>query len=209
LTVGRSCGPVLPPAHCASGGRTFRSSPALVLVSAARRGRAGEFPQSQRDRDGRLRALTSTLSGRGVRLCASPGQGDRLATGVRRQRVTTRRPRSLAPHRASRACGTEATRADPSPAGYRVTETQSILRTLVLSVIAVSLWPCSVAGPPRIVCSWPSLSGPTHVRADVGVTPRFPPCEPSMSVSPPSADVPDVVRRPQTNQEHERDCDGS
>ena len=55
----------------------------------------------------------------------------------------------------------------------------------------------SVMSPPRIVCARSSLSGPTYVRANVGVTPGLPPGEPGVSVRSPATDVPDVVRHPE------------
>src|SRR5687768_4693191 len=62
--------------------------------------------------------------------------------------------------------------------------------------------------PSRIVCAWSSLSRPTNVRPDVRVTSRLPPCEPGMSLRPAAPDVPDVVRHPQPDQEHECEHNG-
>src|SRR2546426_10996675 len=67
----------------------------------------------------------------------------------------------------------------------------------------------SVTSPTGIVCPGSSLSDPTNVRANVGVTTRLPPGEPGVAVRLPATGVPDEVRNPQRDAEHERDCDGS
>src|ERR1041384_8105058 len=61
--------------------------------------------------------------------------------------------------------------------------------------------------PAPIVCARSSLSRSANVRSDVGMTPRLPRGEPGMSVRFPAAGVPDEVRNPQRNAEHERDYD--
>jgi hypothetical protein len=66
----------------------------------------------------------------------------------------------------------------------------------------------SVTSPPRIVCARSSQSRSTHVRADIRVAPRLPPGEPGVSVCPPTTDVEDGIRKPQREDEHDREHDG-
>src|SRR6185503_3548603 len=67
----------------------------------------------------------------------------------------------------------------------------------------------SETGSPRIVCAGSGLPESASVRADVGVAPGLPPREPGVSVRSAATDVPDVVRNPQPDQEHNREPDGS
>ena len=64
------------------------------------------------------------------------------------------------------------------------------------SAMARSAYSRRKTSPPRIVRAGSSLPDPANVRADVGVTPRLPPCEPGVSTCSPTADVPDVGTEP-------------
>ena len=68
--------------------------------------------------------------------------------------------------------------------------------------------PHSVTSPARIVRAGSSRSGSANVRANVGVTPRLPPCEPGVSARLP-ATVHDEKRNPQRDAEQERKREGS
>ena len=54
----------------------------------------------------------------------------------------------------------------------------------------------AIPSPARIVCAGSSLSGPAHVRANVGVPARLPPCEPGVPVRSSATDGPDVGTEP-------------
>src|SRR5437660_11341552 len=68
--------------------------------------------------------------------------------------------------------------------------------------------PESVTSPPRIVCAGSSLSE-SNVRANVGVTPRLPPCEPGVSTRLPPAAVDDEERNPQRDAAPDRERERS
>ena len=62
----------------------------------------------------------------------------------------------------------------------------------------------SVSSPARVVYTRPRLSK-SNVGADVGVTTRFPPCEPRVSPRLPATDVHDEEREPQREAQPERE----
>ena len=66
----------------------------------------------------------------------------------------------------------------------------------------------SVTGPARIVGAGSGQSNSPNVRADVGVTPWLPPCEPRVSTRLPPT-VHDEVRNPQRDAERERERQSS